>query len=61
MPFVSVSFCVGGEQDKKVFSLDLGLLLAGTKERGELEKRVNTVISEAQNAGEELKGVEMVL
>jgi len=35
-----------------VFSLDLGLLLAGTKERGELEKRVNTVISEAQNAGE---------
>lgn len=33
-------------------SLDVALLMAGAKERGELEKRVTTLITEIQNAGE---------
>ena len=33
-------------------SLDMGLLLAGAKERGELESRVTGLISEVKKAGE---------
>lgn len=36
---------------KRVMSLDVALLMAGAKERGELEKRVTTLITEIQNAG----------
>jgi ATP-dependent Clp protease ATP-binding subunit ClpC len=32
-------------------SLDMGLLLAGAKERGELETRVSSLIEETQKAG----------
>lgn len=37
---------------KRVMSLDVALLMAGAKERGELEKRVTTLISEIQKAGD---------
>jgi ATP-dependent Clp protease ATP-binding subunit ClpA len=33
-------------QDKKVFSLDLGALISGTKYRGEFEKRLKSVLKE---------------
>lgn len=33
-------------------SLDMGLLMAGAKERGELEARVTTLISEIQKSGD---------
>ncbi|KAJ4973441.1 hypothetical protein NE237_006615 [Protea cynaroides] len=36
---------------KCIMSLDIGLLMAGAKERGELEARVTTLISEIQKAG----------
>ncbi|XP_042498094.1 chaperone protein ClpD, chloroplastic isoform X2 [Macadamia integrifolia] len=36
---------------KHIMSLDIGLLMAGAKERGELEARVTTLISEIQKAG----------
>lgn len=32
-------------------SLDMGLLLAGAKERGELETRVTSLIEETRSAG----------
>lgn len=32
-------------------SLDVGLLMAGAKERGELEARVTSLISEVRKAG----------
>lgn len=35
-------------------SLDMGLLLAGAKERGELETRVTNLIEETRTAGREL-------
>lgn len=38
-------------KDKRVMSLDLGLLIAGAKERGELESRVTGLISEIRAAG----------
>ena len=38
-------------QDKQVISLDLGLLLAGTKMRGEFEERIKNVIEEVRQAG----------
>ena len=38
-------------QSKRIMSLDVALLMAGAKERGELEKRVTTLISEIQKAG----------
>lgn len=38
-------------QDKRVISLDLGLLVAGTKYRGEFEDRVKKVMEEARKAG----------
>ena len=39
-------------QSKRVMSLDVALLMAGAKERGELEKRVTTLITEIQKLGE---------
>lgn len=36
---------------KRIMSLDIGLLLAGAKERGELETRVTALISEVRKAG----------
>ncbi|XP_024532162.1 chaperone protein ClpD, chloroplastic isoform X1 [Selaginella moellendorffii] len=36
---------------KRVMSLDMGLLLAGAKERGELESRVTSLIEETRKAG----------
>lgn len=36
---------------KRVMALDMGLLLAGAKERGELESRVTSLIDEIKNAG----------
>ncbi|KAK9108669.1 hypothetical protein Syun_024680 [Stephania yunnanensis] len=36
---------------KCIMSLDIGLLMAGAKERGELEARVTTLIAEIQTAG----------
>ncbi|KAJ8634450.1 hypothetical protein MRB53_027786 [Persea americana] len=37
--------------DKHIMALDIGLLMAGAKERGELEARVTSLISEVQKAG----------
>lgn len=39
-------------QTKRVMSLDVALLMAGAKERGELEARVTTLISDVQKSGE---------
>lgn len=39
-------------QTKRVMSLDVALLMAGAKERGELESRVTTLISDVQKSGE---------
>ncbi|CAH9112865.1 unnamed protein product [Cuscuta epithymum] len=36
---------------KCIMSLDIGLLIAGAKERGELEARVTTLIKEVKNSG----------
>jgi len=38
--------------EKRIMSLDMGLLLAGAKERGELESRVTGLISEVKKAGD---------
>ena len=38
-------------QAKHIMSLDIGLLMAGAKDRGELEARVTGLISEVQKAG----------
>ncbi len=38
-------------QDKKVFALDLPLMVAGTKYRGQFEERIKAVIDEIRNAG----------
>lgn len=37
--------------DKRVMSLDVGLLIAGAKERGELESRMTKLISEIKESG----------
>eukprot|EP01018_Ginkgo_biloba_P003570 Gb_36602 [translate_table: standard] len=37
---------------KRVMSLDMGLLMSGAKERGELETRVTSLIDEIQTAGD---------
>ncbi|WP_013321087.1 ATP-dependent Clp protease ATP-binding subunit [Gloeothece verrucosa] len=37
-------------QDKQVFSLDLGLLLAGTRFRGEFEERLKSIVEEVRAA-----------
>ena len=39
-------------QGKRVMQLDLGLLIAGAKERGELESRVTGLLSEIRAAGD---------
>jgi ATP-dependent Clp protease ATP-binding subunit ClpC len=36
---------------KRIMSLDVGLLMAGAKERGELETRVTSLISEVRKSG----------
>ena len=38
-------------QDKQVFSLDLPLMVAGTKYRGQFEERIKAVIDEVRNSG----------
>jgi ATP-dependent Clp protease ATP-binding subunit ClpC len=38
--------------DKKVFSLDLTLMVAGTKYRGQFEERIKNVIDEVRNSGQ---------
>ncbi|TYJ20501.1 hypothetical protein E1A91_A09G269500v1 [Gossypium mustelinum] len=38
--------------NKRIMSLDIGLLMAGAKERGELEARVTALLSEAIKSGE---------
>lgn len=38
-------------QGKRIMSLDVGLVMAGAKERGELEARVTSLISEVKQAG----------
>jgi len=40
-----------GPAGKRVLSLDVGLLVAGAKERGELESRVTNILSECREAG----------
>ena len=39
---------------KTIFSLDLGLLIAGAKYRGEFEERLKTILEELDNAGGEI-------
>jgi len=39
-------------QDKKIYSLDLGSLVAGTKYRGEFEKRMKTILDELKKERE---------
>lgn len=38
-------------QDKEVYSLDMGLLVAGTRFRGEFEERLKNIVKEVQDAG----------
>lgn len=38
-------------QNKRVMSLDIGLLMSGAKERGELEARVTALINEITESG----------
>lgn len=48
-------------RDKKVLSLDLGLLISGTKFRGEFEQRLNGLISEiSQNNGQVILSIDEV-
>jgi ATP-dependent Clp protease ATP-binding subunit ClpC len=37
---------------KRVLQLDVGLLMAGAKERGELENRVTRLIQECRDSGD---------
>lgn len=39
-----------GLQDKKIFSLDMGALVAGAKYRGEFEERLKAVLEEVKNS-----------
>ncbi|MBR2357951.1 MAG: ATP-dependent Clp protease ATP-binding subunit, partial [Lentisphaeria bacterium] len=38
-------------QDKKIFALDLTLMIAGTKYRGQFEERIKSVLEEVRNSG----------
>lgn len=38
-------------EDKEVYSLDMGLLVAGTRFRGEFEERLKKIVKEVQEAG----------
>lgn len=38
-------------QEKRIMSLDVGLLIAGSKERGELEARLTGLLKEVNKAG----------
>ncbi len=38
-------------QDKQVYSLDMGLMVAGTRFRGEFEERLKAIVKEVQDAG----------
>ncbi|MGT2596505.1 hypothetical protein ACVQ90_02640 [Staphylococcus aureus] len=38
-------------KDKRVMSLDMGTVVAGTKYRGEFEERLKKVMEEIQQAG----------
>ena len=37
---------------KRVLQLDIGLLISGSKERGELERRVTSILEECMQAGD---------
>ena len=39
-------------RSKRLLQLDVGLMIAGAKERGELENRVTKLIAEMQRAGD---------
>ncbi|KAI8465710.1 MAG: ClpD chaperone, Hsp100 family [Monoraphidium minutum] len=39
-------------ENKRILQLDVGLLIAGAKERGELENRVTRLVAEAREAGD---------
>ena len=47
-------------QAKRILSLDVGLLIAGAKERGELESRVTNIIREVREAGQSVVHSEML-
>ena len=40
-----------GLKDKKLFSLDMGALVAGAKYRGEFEERLRAVLEEVKKSG----------
>lgn len=41
-------------QTKQILSLDIGLLIAGAKERGELEARVTELLKEIKKSGKNI-------
>ena len=43
-----------GLKDKKIFSLDLGALVAGAKDRGEFEERLKAVLEDVKNSNGEI-------
>jgi ATP-dependent Clp protease ATP-binding subunit ClpC len=43
-------------EDKQVISLDMGLLVAGTKLRGEFEERLKAIMDEIRSAGNIILG-----
>ncbi len=43
-----------GLKDKKIFSLDLGALVAGAKYRGEFEERLKAVLEDVKNSNGEI-------
>lgn len=51
-PFQLISFLCFSAQTKRILSLDIGLLISGAKERGELEGRVTTLLKEIKESGE---------